>query len=140
MTAANVLNSGTLEDIMPLLPQMHARAQRARARNMGHMQPSAHLKWQVWAQAGNKTNGACICHSSGLEGWHELSISKFPADSCRSHLPHLPASGRHLAFQAVRICHLVHLVHLIYAIQAHLDLGRASRPSQPPSCHLKMEI
>ena len=32
------------------------------------------------------------------------------------------------------------LVHLIYAIRAHLDLGRASRPFQLPSCHLKMEI
>ncbi len=91
-----------------------------------------------------------------LAGWHDLSISEFPSyppcipshlrvsishlASCPSHLPHPPASGRHLEFRAVRICHLVHLVHLIYAIRAHLDLGRASRPSHLPSCHLKMEI
>ena len=78
-----------------------------------------------------------------FEGWHDLSILEFPSyppyfhlicrlhliclfhlthlASCRSHLPRPPASGQHLEFQAVRICHLVHLVHLIYAIWALLD-------------------
>ena len=97
-----------------------------------------------------------------LEGWHDLSISEFPFHppyfhlicrfhpiylfsfsllaSCRAHLPHPPASGRHFEFWAVRICHLVHLVHLIYANRAHLGRGRASQPSHLPHCHLELEI
>ena len=46
MTPVNVLNSGTLENIMSLITQMHARAQRAHTRNTGHMQSSAHLNWE----------------------------------------------------------------------------------------------
>ncbi len=94
-----------------------------------------------------------------LEGWHDLSISAFPSYPpyfhliCGLHLicsfpsrilsiPSTPSAGirRHLESRALHICHLVHLVHLIYPIPSHLDLGRASRPSHLPSCHLKMEI
>ena len=57
--------------------------------------------------------------------------------SCRSHLPHPPASGRHLQSRALCICHLI---HLIYPIPSHLDAGQASRPSHLPSCHPKLEI
>ena len=104
----------------------------------------------------------CDCKCAGqdmIDGWHDLFISEFhltlhisisSADSISSARFHLasrilsisptPSTGIRLASRAVRICHLVHLVHLIYAIRAHLDLGRASRPSHLPSCHLKMEI
>ena len=66
-----------------------------------------------------------------------LPVSNSHLASCRSHLPHPPASGRQPDVRAVCICHLV---HIIYAIQAHLDLRRASRPSHLPSCHLEMEM
>ena len=69
-----------------------------------------------------------------------ISPARFHLASCRFHLPHPPASGRHLESRALRICHLVHLVHLIYPIPSHLGLGRAPRPSHLPSCHLKTEI
>ena len=77
---------------------------------------------------------------SHLQTTSHLPISISHLASCRFHLPHLPASGRHLEFRAVCICHRVHLVHLIYAIRAHLNLGRASRPLHLPSCHPEMEI
>ena len=57
MTAANVLNSGALENVTPLITgivtyitRMHTCntwAQRAHARNMGHMQSSAHTSRDV---------------------------------------------------------------------------------------------
>ena len=94
------------------------------------------------------------CRSALRAGTTFPSRSLYLNPHIPSHLQtpsHLPVSishlvdlvypiRRHLEFRAVRICHLVHLVHLIYAIWAHVDLGRASRPSHLPSCHLKMEI
>ena len=45
MTASNVFNSSKIRNVMPLITQTHAGAQRANMRNMSQMQSPAHVNW-----------------------------------------------------------------------------------------------
>ena len=73
--ATNVLNSGTLNNIMPLITQKHARAQGIDTCNTGHMQSSAHLNWQ---SVSPKPEARQMAHAPATQGQVKVGLWNRP--------------------------------------------------------------